>query len=119
MTHAVLVIEDERQLAKNIQTYLKRLGFDVRKSGNAAEGLKEFESFKPDVVLLDVMLPDVDGLQVLKRLRSLDSRAKVIMMTGAANRAIKPEAMKAGAYEFLTKPLSLRALASLLERSLT
>lgn len=119
MSSAVLIVEDERQLAKNIQAYLQRSGFNVRKSENASEGLKEFKRFKPDVVLLDVMLPDLNGLQLLKRMRDLDSHAKVIMMTGAANRRIKPEAIKAGAYEFLTKPLSLKDLRILLEKALT
>lgn len=119
MSSAVLIVEDERQLAKNIQAYLQRFGFKVRKSENASEGLKEFKQFKPDVVLLDVMLPDLDGLQLLKRMQALDSHAKVIMMTGAANPAIKPEAIKAGAYEFLTKPLSLKDLRELLEKALS
>jgi two-component system response regulator TrcR len=73
MCPGVLIVEDERQLAKNIANYLQRSGFDVRKSENAAEGMKEFKRFRPDVVLLDVMLPDLDGLQLLQRMREFDA----------------------------------------------
>jgi two-component system response regulator TrcR len=110
MCPGVLIVEDERQLAKNIASYLQRSGFDVRKSENAAEGMKEFKRFRPDVVLLDVMLPDLDGLQLLQRMREFDATAKVIMMTGAANQSLEP---------ILTKPLSLKGLRECLERALT
>lgn len=119
MCPTVLIVEDERQLAKNIATYLQHSGFDVRKTESASEGMAEFKRFRPHVVLLDVMLPDLDGLQLLRRMRAFDRNAKVILMTGAANQALKPEAKRAGAYEFLTKPLRLKDLRTLLEATLS
>ncbi len=117
MTPAVLVIDDEARLARNVQTYLQRSGFDVHKSENGSQGLEEFERFKPDIVLLDFKLPDLDGLEVLKRLRNLDPGVKVIMMTGAGGIDVAVAAMKAGAYDYLTKPLVLKELKLLLEKT--
>ena len=116
MMLAILVIDDEVRLAKNIQAYLQHFDFDVRKSENGLQGLEEFERFKPDVVLLDLKLPDINGLEVLKRLRNLDAAAKVIMITGTANGKIKAAAIKAGALEYLTKPLVLKDLKLLIDK---
>lgn len=117
MTAGVLIIEDEQRLAKNIETFLKRSDFEVRISANGFDGLSEFDRFKPDIVLLDLNLPDVGGLEVLKRLRSVDAGAKVIMMTGAGSTDAAVSAMKAGAYDWLTKPLSLKELKVTLEKA--
>jgi DNA-binding NtrC family response regulator len=119
MPAGVLIVEDERQLARNIATYLQRSGFDVHTTENASDGMSEFKRFKPDIVLLDFVLPDLDGLKLLHFMREFDPNAKVILMSGAANQALKPKAKKAGAYEFLTKPLRLKDLRTLLEEALS
>lgn len=117
MTPAILVIEDEAQLARNIESYLNRSGFDAHKSDSGSRGLEEFERFKPDVVLLDFKLPDFDGLKVLKRLRSLDPGVSVIMMTGVGGVEVAVAAMKAGAHDYITKPVVLKELKLLLEKA--
>jgi len=114
MLPAVLIIEDDPQLAKNIQTYLARSGFEVRSCTSGEDGLKEFERFKPDVLLLDFRLPDLDGVEVLKRLRALDTRVQVIMMTGEGSVEVAVAAMKAGAHDYLTKPVVLKEIKLLL-----
>ena len=117
MLPAILIIEDETTLAKNIKTYLVRDGFDVHVASKGGDGLAEFERFKPDIVLLDFNLPDMNGLEVLTQLRTLDARIKVIMMTGESNVQVAVSAMKAGAYDYLSKPLVLRELRILLEKA--
>ncbi|MEN8205556.1 MAG: sigma-54 dependent transcriptional regulator [Pseudomonadota bacterium] len=117
MLPAILVIEDETTLAKNIKTYLGRDGFDVHVASKGADGLAEFEGFKPDIVLLDYNLPDIDGLQVLAQLRKRDAHIKVIMMTGESDVQVAVSAMKAGAYDYLSKPLVLKKLRMLLEKA--
>jgi DNA-binding NtrC family response regulator len=117
MVSAVLLIEDEPRLAKNIQTYLERFGFDVRKSENALDGLGEFERSRPDIVLLDFRLPDLDGLEVLNRLQDLDAGVKVIMMSGVGNGAVATAAKEKGVYGYLTKPLVLKHLKRLVEKA--
>jgi len=116
MSLAVLIIEDEPRLAKNIETYLNRCGFAAEKAATGAQGLKEVENFKPDIVLLDFRLPDMDGLEVIERLRRLDPRIKVIMITGEGTVEVAVAAMKAGAYDYLSKPLVLSELKLLLEK---
>jgi two-component system, NtrC family, response regulator AtoC len=117
MSHTILVIEDERTLARNIKTYLARHHYEVHTAGSAQEGLQLFESLRPDVVLLDLQLPDQHGLEVLTRLRTHDPRLKVIMMTAYGNVQIAVEAMKAGAYDYLGKPLVLSELKILLDKA--
>jgi DNA-binding NtrC family response regulator len=112
----VLVVEDESTLAKNIQAYLGRQGFDVKIASTGAEGLAQFEQFKPDLVVLDYNLPDIDGLQVLSRLQAIDSRVKAVMITGEGGVEVAVSAMKAGVRDYLTKPLVLSELKILLER---
>jgi DNA-binding NtrC family response regulator len=117
MLPAVLIIEDDPQLGKNIQTYLSRGGFEVHKCQSGGDGLKAFERFKPDVVLLDLMLPDIEGLQVLERLRALDPHVKVIIITGQECIDVAVAAMKAGAHDYLRKPLVLKALRLLVTKA--
>jgi DNA-binding NtrC family response regulator len=115
---AVLIIEDEEMLAKNIQRYLQREGFEVRIAATGAEGLRQFEEYGPDVVLLDLGLPDLPGQEVLKGLRCRDGLAKVIILTAQGSTQAAVEAMKAGAFDFLTKPMALGELKLALDKAL-
>jgi DNA-binding response OmpR family regulator len=117
MATSVLIIDDEPRLARNMKTYLQRCGFNVRKAASAAQGIVEFRRFSPDIVLLDFMLPDRDGLKVLRELRALRDDVTVIVISGVSDRNIGPKAIKAGAYDFVPKPLILKDLKSLLERA--
>ena len=117
MGHAILIIEDEPVLAKNMRTYLERQGHDVRCAASAEEGLAALDAFAPEAVVLDFNLPGMDGLQALGRIRSHNPATQVIMVTGHANVEMAVDAMKAGALDFLTKPVSLAKLGMLLERA--
>jgi DNA-binding NtrC family response regulator len=119
MPPAVLVVEDEVTLAKNICTYLQRNGFEAKAAGDADEALPLMESFKPEALVLDFNLPGgLDGLAVLKRVLQTDRHLKVIMLTGHGSIELAVEAMRAGAYDFLTKPVSLSKLKLLIEKAL-
>ncbi|MDZ5459790.1 sigma-54-dependent transcriptional regulator [Azohydromonas lata] len=116
MAQAILIIEDETALARNLSVYLQRAGCEVRVAGSALEGFALLEDFKPGVVLLDHNLPGMSGLEALKRLRAADAGMHVVMMTGHGSLELAVEAMKAGAADFLTKPLVLGEVKLLLER---
>ena len=118
MAYGVLVIEDEATLARNIGTYLGRAGYEVRVAGDGGTGLEFFDSFKPDLVLLDLRLPDANGIEILRSMRKIDATLKVVIMTahGAVQTAV--EAMKAGAYDYVTKPVVLGDLKRLIERAI-
>ncbi|MEO5658675.1 MAG: sigma-54 dependent transcriptional regulator [Polaromonas sp.] len=117
MSVAILIIEDEAVLAKNLRTYLERNGYEVRCAESAEEGLAALEDFHPDVVVLDFNLPGMDGLQALARIRACDAAIRVIMVTGHGSVELAVEAMKAGALDFLTKPVALSKMRLLIERA--
>jgi two-component system, NtrC family, response regulator AtoC len=117
MPHAVLIIEDEATLAKNMEAYVAREGYEVRLAESGEQGLEQIAEFKPDVVLTDYRLPGINGLEVLSRIRRIDSQIKLIMITGHGNVAVAVDAMKAGAYDYLSKPVILSELKLLLDRA--
>ena len=118
MTHAVLIVDDEATLARNLAAYLERNGFDVRVAGSGEEGLQQFAEFRPDVVLLDHNLPGLSGLEVLERLQKGDTQVPVVLMTGFGGIEVAVQALKLGAADYLTKPVSLGELKLLVERLL-
>jgi len=118
MTSAILIIEDEATLAKNMALYLARYGHDIQTADTAESGLAEMERYKPDLVLLDFHLPGMDGMAALAKLRAISPGIPVIMITGHGTVELAVEAMKAGVYDFLTKPVSLAKLRILVDRAL-
>lgn len=118
MGHAVLIIEDEATLAKNIKSFLDRHGYEARTAATAEDGLAQLETFKPDIVLLDFHLPGMDGMQALARISELDSRIRTIMITGNSSIQMAVDAMKAGASDYLSKPVILSELRLRIEKIL-
>jgi len=114
---AILIIEDEPVLAKNMRLYLERHEYEVECAETAEDGLARLDRFAPDAVLLDFNLPGMDGLQALERIRAQCPSTAVIMVTGHGSVETAVEAMKAGALDFLTKPVPLAKLGMLLERA--
>jgi len=106
----ILIVEDERVLAKNLQEKLSAHGFDATIVLNGKDALDACTRMSPDVVLLDVRLPDIDGIALLPRLKAEAPSAGVIVMTAHGNERIAVDAMKAGAFEYLTKPVDLDEL---------
>jgi two-component system response regulator AtoC len=106
----VLIIEDEPILAKNIRAYLVRHGYEVQLATTAEAGVSELETFKPDIIVLDFNLPGMNGLEALAKIRAIDSQIKVIMMTGHGSIDLAVKAMRAGATDFVTKPISVGKL---------
>ena len=117
MANAILVIEDEATLAKNVQRYLERSDYEVEVAPSGEQGLERLESFQPDVVLLDFRLTGIDGLEVLRGIRATNTKVKVIFMTAHGNVETAVEAMKNGADEYLTKPVSLAELKLLVDKA--
>ena len=93
-----------------LATFLERQGWEARTAETAEDGLRAYAEFRPDLVLLDHNLPGMDGLQALERLRAQDPEAKVVMMTGFGSVDLAVSALKAGALDYLTKPLALGEL---------
>jgi DNA-binding NtrC family response regulator len=118
MTRAVLIIEDELVLAKNIKTYLERHDYEAVAVHSGEDGIDALDAFLPDVVVLDYHLPKMNGLEVLSQIRSKIPAIKVIMITGDAKVEVAVQAVKAGAYDYLAKPVVLGELKLLIDRAL-
>ena len=110
----VLVIEDEESFRDALKFMLSREGFDVILAPNGAEGIKLFDSMNPDLVLLDLMLPEVSGTEVCKYIRT-KSNTPVIMLTAKDTEIDKVVGLELGADDYVTKPFSTRELLALIK----
>jgi DNA-binding response OmpR family regulator len=103
MTDRVLVIEDDPDIALVVKTVLDRSGFEVASSGDGRDGLRAFHAARPDLVILDVGLPEMDGWTVLERIRDL-SDVPVLILTAHSTESEKVRGLRGGADDYITKP---------------
>jgi two-component system response regulator RegX3 len=108
---SILLIEDEEAISEPLAAALAREGFDTVVAGTAAEGMELFETRSPDLVLLDVMLPDGDGRDLLRRIRET-SRTPVVMLTARGEETDRVLGLELGADDYVTKPFSAAELAA-------
>jgi nitrogen regulation protein NR(I) len=113
----VLIIDDEPNVLYSLRTGLDAADWDVATARTAKRGIEAVAAEKPDVVLLDVRLPDLSGLEAFDRIRANDARLPVVVMTAYASTDTAIEAMKRGAFEYLLKPVDLHQLLDVLERA--
>lgn len=109
MRDKVLIIEDEANIRGNVAEFLTEEGFETVLAKDGEEGLHLFYETKPDLVILDLMLPKVDGLEVCKRIRQ-NHRTPIIMVTARGEEIDKLLGLELGADDYMTKPFSLREL---------
>lgn len=107
---SILVIEDDALVRKTLISQLGRRGFEVIAAGTGEDGVRIFGEAGPDIVLLDVRLPDTDGLDVLRRIKDKNRRAIILVMTAFDDMKTTVEAIKLGAFEYLVKPLDATEL---------
>src|SRR3982751_2414640 len=114
----ILIIDDERPILLTLEALLGRHGFQVQTAASAAHGLRALASGSPALVLLDLQLPDADGLQMLEQIKTDHPETQVIILTAhdSLNNAI--ESIKRGAYHFISKPYAPEELLSLIEKAL-
>ena len=112
---SVLIIDDEPDIASALGTFFERKGHQVSRAHTGEEGIAALRRDRPDIVLLDVRLPDMTGFDVLERTRDAD--AIVIMITGHGDVALAVRAMQSGADNFLTKPIELAHLGAVADRA--
>jgi len=105
VTRRILVVDDEQGIRAALGQLLEYEGYEVRTASNAADGITEYERFKPNLVFLDVKMAGIDGIEALKRLRQMDPAAVVVMISGHATIQTAVEATQLGAYDILEKPL--------------
>jgi len=110
MKKKILIIEDETDLIKGLKINLTDEGYEVDWAVNGVEGLRKVLENHPDLILLDIMLPEMDGLAVCRKLRQKNSAIPVIMLTAKGGEIDKVVGLEIGADDYMTKPFSIREL---------
>jgi len=106
----VLVVDDEVEVADFLCNFLKRFKIPAEKANSGKEAIKKFDKIKPDWVLLDIKMPDIDGIEVLKKLKNKHPAVKVIMITGSEDKTSQKKAKSLGVLDYIVKPLDLEEL---------
>jgi DNA-binding NtrC family response regulator len=114
----VLVIDDEPQMTEWLKVVLEHAGYDVRSAFIGVRGEELFKTWRPDAVLTDMMLPDVDGIELVRRFKEVNPQAQIIVVSGQGTAARGHDAAKAGAFYFLEKPVDQDNMLALLEKAL-
>ena len=114
MAVSVLIVEDDRNIAELLQMYLEKEGYAVTIAPDGGKGLEKFRAIKPDLVLLDVMMPVMDGWSVCKAIRA-ESQTPVIMLTAKGETDDKVTGLKSGADDYVTKPFEMKEVLARIE----
>src|ERR671924_317797 len=114
----VLAIDDEPSMTEWLKILLEHAGFEVRTALIGTRGEELFRTWRPDAVITDMMLPDVDGIELVRKFKQLDTEAEVIVITGQGNIPRSVEAVKAGAFDFLGKPIDAGRLLDKLGKAI-
>ena len=113
----ILVVDDEESVRKMLSVVLEKEGFDVICAGNGREALEAFRTQSPDIVIMDIRMPEMDGLQALEEICKQDKNATVILMTAYAAVDTAVQAMKLGAFDYVIKPFDLDEILLLVGRA--
>ena len=106
----LLIVDDEVEICEFLKSFFEDRDFKVVIANSGTQALEQVELFQPEVVLLDIQMPGMDGLQTLKKIKELHPKVKVIMVTAVETQEKIEEAMRLGADNYITKPLSLEYL---------
>ena len=120
MKTKILIVDDEHDIVELLEDLLLQMGYNVARAFSQAEAREQIEKFKPTIILLDIKLPDGDGVEFLKEIKVDHADIDVIMITGLADKEIALRALKNGAADYITKPIDLNYLTnSVLAKAVT
>ena len=114
----VLVVDDEIEIQKVLRQILIRKGYVVETAGDGKEALSLMKKIRPDIVLLDIMMPKLDGIETLRRIKASHGKVIVMMITAYGSIKTAREAMRFGAYDYITKPFDMDFIYQIIEESL-
>jgi len=114
MAVSVLIVEDERNIAELLQLYLEKEGYTVTIAADGGQGLAKFRAIRPDLVLLDVMMPVMDGWTVCRTIRA-ESQTPIIMLTAKSETDDKVTGLRSGADDYITKPFEMKEVLARIE----
>ncbi|MFA5271303.1 MAG: response regulator [Candidatus Omnitrophota bacterium] len=112
----VLVVDDEIEAVNFFSIFLKRLGLNVEKATCGQEALELFNRHKPEWVFLDIKMPDINGLELLRQMKAIDTSIKAIMISGKDDDLTQNEARELGASDYLTKPIDLDEMHKIIRK---
>lgn len=107
----ILIIEDERDIARAVSLYLNKQGYETTIAESAVQGMRELADWQPDYIILDLMLPDLDGIQLCRRIREI-SDVPILILSARGNSTDKVLGLGFGADDYMTKPFELAELAA-------
>jgi len=116
--NSILIIDDQKLIGSSLKVALEKEGFDVRVAETGAEGIVAVGKNNIDLVLLDIRLPDINGIEVLKKIKEMDPEIIVIMMTGYGTIENAVLAMKIGAFDYVNKPFKTKTITTILKLAL-
>ncbi len=105
MAQKILLVDDEPSVRRELRKFLEGKGYDVVEASSGDEGVEVYRQERPDVVLLDMMMPGMSGLLALRELKALDPEASVMMVTALHQEELVKQAMDEGAFDYITKPI--------------
>ncbi|HEY8477823.1 MAG TPA: response regulator [Chloroflexota bacterium] len=114
----VLVVDDAAFMRMRCAKLLRDNGYEVEEAANGLEAIERYKATRPDAVLLDITMPEMDGLTALKEIRQIDPSARVAMVTAMGQQGIVVEALKSGARDFILKPFQPERLLDALQKLL-
>lgn len=110
MMRKILVVDDELSCCEMLREFIASKGFETVVANSGEEALETYGQERPDLVLLDVRMPDMDGIETLRELKAMDPEAEVVMVTALHEKELGLEAMTQGAFDYVTKPIDCRYL---------
>lgn len=116
---AVVIADDDESQRREIAEFLDRLGVTHAEAGDGGEAKRLFQEMQPKIVLLDMNMPRIDGVEAFRWMREQDSRAKIILMSGYMNRVREANESELGAFAVVEKPIPLRTLGQFIKNVLS
>lgn len=110
MNYKILIIDDEIEVCTLLRDFLKLEGYEVDFATSAKEGIEKFKEQRPTIVLLDVRMPEMDGIEAMQVIREIDKECGIILATAIVDQKVVDEAMRMGATDYIVKPFDLEYL---------
>lgn len=114
----ILIVDDDKQFADILKEFITKLGYNAVVSYSGKEGLERFEQEDFQLVITDLMMPDMSGIELMEAIKKQDDRATVLVVTGFATIESAVDAIKKGAYDFIPKPFNMKELEIIIDRAL-
>ncbi|MEG0286093.1 MULTISPECIES: response regulator [Vagococcus] len=117
MSKTVLVVDDAVFMRMKLKDLLEKNGYEViGEAQNGVEAIEKYKAIKPDVILMDIIMPEMDGIEAIKRIKKMDSEAKIIVCSAMGQQSIVMEAIHEGAIDFIVKPFNANRVIQALEK---